>query len=87
MIGVIIEQYGARVGTHNCIRIKKYSTYLEGNFRHNVDVYILAASLARQAIVPYCATTIIKASHCATAIIKIIFSEIKTIPSETINKI
>ena len=31
-MGVTIEQYGARIGAHNNVRIKVDSTQLEGNF-------------------------------------------------------
>jgi hypothetical protein len=33
-MGVTIEQYRARIGSHNNVGIKKYSTQLEGNFSY-----------------------------------------------------
>ena len=32
-MGISIEQYRARIGTHNCIRMKNYPTSLEDSFR------------------------------------------------------
>ena len=32
-MGISIEQYRARIGTHNCIRMKNYTTCLQDSFR------------------------------------------------------
>ena len=63
---ITIEQYRARIGAHNCVRIRKCSSHLKGQFvakaSHCDTVIVVEAS--------HCATTIIaKAGHCATAII------------------